>query len=83
MLFRSEIIIFKILQPDARFFLTPIQPIISNICWSNRDETYSEFAKAFAPLIKVGGWFLVQQLHVFENGMLSRRKVTSVRHFIC
>ena len=77
-----EIIILKILQPNAGFFLTPIQPIISNICWSNKDKTYPEFAKVFAPLKKIGGWFLVHQLHVFEDGVLHRRKVTSIGHFV-
>ena len=55
-----KIIIFKILQPNARLFLTLIHPIISNICQGIRNKTYPEFTKVLAPLIEVGGWFLVQ-----------------------
>ena len=72
----------RIVKPNTEIFLTPIQPIISNICWSNKDKTYPEFAKVFAPLKKIRSWFLVHQLHVFEDGVLHRRKVTSIGHFV-
>ena len=38
----------------------------------NQENAYPKFAKLFAPLKKVGGRFLVQQLHVIKDGTLSR-----------
>ena len=48
----------------------------------NIDEAYPEFTKLFAPLKKVWGWFLVQQLHVIEDGVLGREKIMMIRHFM-
>ena len=47
----------------------------------NQEKAYPNFAKLFAPLKKIGGWFLVKQLHVVEDGALSRGKIMMIGHF--
>ena len=47
----------------------------------NREKSYPKEAKLFAPHKKIGGWLLVEQLNMIEDGALCGGKVDVVGHF--
>ena len=47
----------------------------------NREKSYPKEAKLFAPLKKLGGRLVVQQLNMIKDGVLCGGKVDVIGHF--